>query len=88
MRTQLSDTNPKIEDIQINLMQQKSVPQKFAVIDSLSSLTIRMSKRAIARKNPNLSKRELNLLFVKFNYGEELYEKVSKHLPKSSHEDK
>ena len=85
MKTNLSDTNPKIEAIQIKLLKQKTFSQKFSLIESLSSLTINLSKRAIIRKNPHLTTPELNLLFVKFNYGEDLYKKVRLYIMKSSH---
>jgi len=87
MRTSLSDTNSKIEDIQINLMRQMSIPQKFSLITSLSSLTIQLSKRAIARRNPKLSRLEQDLLFVKYNYGEDLYKNVRGYVLKLSHKD-
>jgi|WetSurMetagenome_2_1015567.scaffolds.fasta_scaffold1681315_1 hypothetical protein len=87
MRPSLSDTNPKIEDIQINLMRKMNIRQKFSLIKSLSSLTISLSKRAIARRKPKLSKLEQDLLFVKYNYGEDLYKKVRGYLLKLPHND-
>jgi hypothetical protein len=83
VRAQPSDTNLEVEKVLIDLIRQKSIPQKLSVLGSLSSLVIQLSKRAIARKNPALKKREINLLFVKFHYGESLYNRVKDYLLKS-----
>jgi hypothetical protein len=82
------DTNPKIEKVLIEMIQKKSISQRLSMLQSLSSLTIRLSKRAIARVNPNCTKQELDLLFVKYNYGDDLYHRVSKFFSKSNNEKK
>lgn len=76
----MQDTNPKVEDVLINLIRQKSIPERLAQTESLTSLVIRLSKRAIARNNIGKDKRELDLLFIKLHYGEELAGKVRKYL--------
>ncbi len=80
----MQDTNPMVENVLINLIRQKSIPERLARMESLTSLVIQLSKRAIARNNIGKDKRELNLLFVKLHYGEELFKKVRQHLEKIS----
>ncbi|MCH7770235.1 MAG: hypothetical protein IIA49_04355, partial [Bacteroidetes bacterium] len=85
MRLQSSDTNPEAEKVLINLIRSKSIPERLSRLVSLSSLTIRLSKRGIARANPGKSKHELDLLFVKLHYGETLFKKLKQFLLKSSY---
>ena len=84
MRTLLSDTNPKVEKALINLIRQKSIPERLTQMENLTSLVMQLSKRAIARNNRGKDKRELDLIFVKLHYGEELSNKVRQHLKKIS----
>lgn len=41
---------------------------------------MKLSKRAIKRVNPELDEKELNILFVRYNYGNKLAEKFQKFL--------
>ncbi len=88
MRLQSSDTNPEAEKVLINLIQSKSIPERLSRLESLSSLTIRLSKRGIARANPGKSKLELDLIFIRLHYGETLYNKLKQFLLKSSYAEK
>ena len=88
MQSGLSDTKPAIEEILISLIRSKSIPERLSKFESLTSLVLNLSKRAISRKNPNLTKQELDLLFVKYHYGEELYEKLKLYLFKTANEQK
>ncbi len=75
-----NDTHPEIEKKQIELLKKKSIPEKLSQVQSLSSLSIGLSKRAISRKNPGVNIQELNFLFVKFHYGEKFYKKIIKYM--------
>ena len=88
MRLQSSDTNPEAEKVLISLIRSKSTPERLSQLMSLSSLTIRLSKRGIARANPGSSKQELDLLFVKHHYGETLFNKLKQFLLKSPYAEK
>jgi hypothetical protein len=88
MKLQSSDTNPEAEKILISLVQSKSIPERLSQLESLSSLTIRLSKRGIARANPDKNKHELDLLFIKHHYGENLYNKLKQFLLKSTYAEK
>jgi hypothetical protein len=43
---------------------------------SFSPSIIKLSKQAISRANPSLNEDEKNLLFVKYNYGTEIANKL------------
>ncbi len=88
MVTQSVDTNPEVERFQISLLRKASVVKRFALMQSLTSTTIQLSKRAIARSNPGLSKRELDLLFVKYHYGEKLAKQLREYLNQNRDEKK
>ncbi len=83
MKTQSPDTNIKTEKILISLLQNQSRVEKFSRVRSLSETTINLSKRAIKRVNKNLNEEQINSLFIEYNYGKELAEKVKKHLEKN-----
>lgn len=80
MRTQSVDTHPKAEQVQIALIRQASVAQRIARMRSLTSSLMRLSKRAIRRANPELSPDELDVLFVRYHYGEDLAIRFQQYL--------
>ena len=82
MKKQITDTNPETEKLLLDLIRMKTISQRLAKLLHLTSLTLRLSKRALARRYPEKSKRELDLLFVKYNYSEDLSEKVNQYLSK------
>lgn len=88
MSTRTTDTNSKTEEILITLIREKSISERLAQLASLTSLTINLSKRAIERANPKMNKRELDLLFIKYHYGEDFCKKVNEYLLNSAYEEK
>lgn len=88
MKALLTNNDQKIEKILIKLIKGKSITERLKNVGALTSLVIRLSKRAIARSNTGKNKCELDLLFVKLHYGEELFEKVKLYLLKYSNEKK
>ena len=76
----LSDTNSKITDIQFELIKKASPQKRFYLTCSLTQTVRELSRRAIKKANPGLNKRELDLLFVKYHYGIDLYYKLKKYL--------
>jgi hypothetical protein len=74
MISQSPDTNLQAERIQIELIRESSVSRRISTVRSLSQTTIYLSRRAIQRTNPSLSKREVDLAFVANQYGEDLAE--------------
>lgn len=83
MRTQSLDTNAETEKILISLLQKESRAEKFSRVRSLSEIAINLSKRAIKRANKNLNEEQIMLLFIEYNYGKDLSEKVKKYLGKN-----
>lgn len=82
----LSDTHPDAERVQIELLRQATGAQRMAQALSLTSLVIRLSRRAIARVNPHLSEQEVEMLWVELNYGKELATGLRKYREdKNSH---
>lgn len=80
MKAQSIDTHSQIEQIQISLLKKQSIAKKFAQVCSLSQTTIQLSKRAIARANQNLDDKQINLLFITYQYGKDLAVRVDKYL--------
>lgn len=76
MSTQSIDTNPEAERILISLIRTLSMEEKLNRTLNFSSSIIKLSKRAIARANPDLSENERDLLFVEYHYGVELANKL------------
>lgn len=80
MKTQSIDTHPKAEEVQIRLIRQATVAQRIGKMRSLTSSLMGLSKRAIRRANPEASQDELDVLFVKYHYGEELAARFQAYL--------
>lgn len=82
----INDTNPKVESILIEMIRKLSISQRLAKTISFSSSVINLSKRAIYRANPGKSKSELDLIFVRLHYGNELADKLKLFLQNSKNE--
>ncbi len=82
------DTNSSAENFLIELVRKKSVPQRLVFMQALSSLAINLSKNALKKANASMTNDERNLLFVKLNYGENLFKKLSEHIRKILDESK
>lgn len=76
MKTQSIDTNPEAEEVLILLLRKLSTEERLSRVLQFSSSIINLSKRAIARANPNLSEDEMKLLFVEYHYGATLANKL------------
>ena len=76
----LWDTSPEAEKVQIELVRQASTAERIARMQSLSAMVIKLSRRAIARANPELSAREVDLLWVRLHYGKALADELRKYL--------
>jgi len=61
-------------------LKKQSIAKKFAQVCSLSQTTIQISKRAIARENQNLNDKQINLLFITYQYGKDLAVRVDEYL--------
>ncbi len=72
MVLQSADTNPEVEKRRIALIRRATVAERIARLRSLSATTARLSRRAIARANPDTGERERAVLFVSLHYGRDL----------------
>jgi len=77
MNYYLTDTKPEVEKFLLSLLQKSNSATRIFQVCSLTNMTINLSKRAISRVNPDLCKKELDILFVKYHYGNALAEKLS-----------
>jgi hypothetical protein len=80
----LNDTDPEIDNVQIQLLRKLSNAQRLKKARELSHGVLKLSKRALRRSNPDLSDLELKILFVSLNYGKELAEGVRQKLAENS----
>jgi hypothetical protein len=76
----LTDTHPDAERVQIELLRKATGAQRIAKMRSLTSFVVGMSRQAAARANPGLTSREIDLLWVKLNYGQELAGRLRDYL--------
>jgi hypothetical protein len=80
MISQSPDTCPQAEKVQIKLIRESSVSKRVSKVRSLSQTTLYLSRRAIQRTNPFMSKREVDLAFVANHYGENLADSLRLYL--------
>ena len=76
MLQQPSDTHPDAERVQLELLRRASVARRLDLTRSISATAIALSRRAIARANPELNARDLDLLFVEYHHGADLAERL------------
>jgi hypothetical protein len=77
---QAQDTPEEIDRVQIELLKMAGNPLRLRKALQLSDLVKKMSRRAIARRHPELSANELDLLYVEYCYGRELAQKLRAYL--------
>jgi hypothetical protein len=75
-----ADTTADAERVQIGLLQAASVPRRLHLALSLTATVIGAARRALERTHPDLSARELDLLFVNVHYGRDLADAVRRDL--------
>jgi hypothetical protein len=68
----LSDTHPDILRRQIEQARKLTRAEKITQVFEMTDFVMRLSRRAIARANPELSPQEVNLRWVEINYGPKL----------------
>ena len=80
------DTSPEVERFLVSSLRGLTVAERMARVSSLSAAALFLSRRAIARANPGLSRRELDLKFVACHYGDELADGLRQYLETKSYE--
>ena len=75
-----SDTHPEVEEFHVSLLRQASISERTSRMRSLSLTSILLSRRAILRANPGLSRQELNLIIMAYHYGTDLADRLRNYL--------
>jgi hypothetical protein len=78
-----SDTDSKAAKVQVELLRNATVAKRIHLARSLTRTAILLSRRAIGRANPDLSDRDVSLLFVEFHYGKRLAQELRNYLQRS-----
>ncbi len=76
----LSDTHPETERVQIELLRQMTGAQRVAQMRSQTAFAVGLSRQAIARANPQVNEREVNLLWVEYTYGKDIAKRLRDYL--------
>ena len=79
-RSMLSDTDPEAAEVQLECLRRMTPQQRFSLFCALQNATWAHAKRGIARANPGATQRELDLIFIRVHYGDELADAVQADL--------
>lgn len=77
---QSPDTSPDIERLQIELFRDATPERRVQIALSLSQQLMALSRRAIREAYPQATEEEVGLMFVAFNYGQDLADRVREYL--------
>lgn len=67
---------PDLHPVQLELMRRATPQRRLALALSLSTTAIQLSRRALRRLHPELSERDLLLMWAEVHYGRELADRV------------
>jgi hypothetical protein len=76
----LTDTHPEAERVQIELLRQKTLAERFMMVRSLTAFSLGLSRDALRRLYPDLSPEEFRLKIIEHHYGKELAQRVREYL--------
>lgn len=86
MRTMLTDTDPEAEAVQQELLRKMTISEKFALVQSLTAMTLALCKQGIRERHPEYSEIDVDVHFVEMNYGRELAEGFRRRLERKYEE--
>jgi hypothetical protein len=78
----LSDTHPEAERVQLELIRKMTVAERIACMRQWTRVVVQLSRDGIAKANPGLDERELELLWVEHHYGRDLAVRLRDDLEK------
>lgn len=78
--TQSPDTSPEAEAVLLDALRRETVAERISRMRSLTATAVFLSRRAIRRAHPGLSRRELDLKFVECHYGRPLSDRLREFL--------
>jgi hypothetical protein len=76
----LTDTHPEAERVQIELLRQKTLAERFMMARSLTAFAVGLSRDALRRLYPDLSSEEFRLKIIEHHYGKDLAQRVREYL--------
>jgi len=76
----MNDTHPDARDVQIALLREAGPARRFSLLCSMTDTAIYWSRRAIAKANPEFSKREVDIKFLAVHHGQDLADRVKTYL--------
>jgi hypothetical protein len=79
MSTLSSDTNPKIERIQIEFIRRMPAWKKFAMVDGLNETVKTLAMSGIKQRHPNATPQQIRRMLAELMLGAELAHKVYDH---------
>ncbi len=82
----LSDTDPRAEQVQIELLRRVSAAERLRIALSLTATMVNLSRQTIADLNPGLDPQQLNIKCVEFYYGKELAARLRDYLRTEHHD--
>ena len=74
-----SDTHPKIEQMQIELIRRMPSWKKFSIVDGLNATVKTLATTGIKQRYPNASPQQIHRMLAALMLGEELAQKVYDH---------
>jgi hypothetical protein len=79
-----SDTPPHVEAVHLDLLRRAGAARRITLAMSLSRSAIRSSRRAVARRHPELDEQGVLLRWAELHYGEDLANRVRNYLASRS----
>ena len=79
----LSDTHPEAERVQLELLRKMTIAERLSRAAAWTRMAVNLSRQSLARANPRLNQRELELLWVENQYGTDLAERLRAYLQES-----
>jgi hypothetical protein len=76
----LTDTSSDVQRLQMELARRKSPAEKIAQVREMTNLVVALSRRAIARVNPQMTPQEIELRWVEIHYGRKLAAELRDYL--------
>ena len=80
----LTDTSPEVQQIRMELARSKSPAEKIAQVREMTNLVVTLSRRAIARTNPEMTPRKSRCARVEIHYGPKLAAELREYLRDST----
>jgi len=74
-----SDTHPKMEALQIELIRRMTSWKKISIVDGLNETVKLMAVTGIKQRNPNATPEQIHRMLAELMLGQELARKVYDH---------